>query len=109
MTRNKKKKSEKNKLIVLPSDNAEMQKYLEANRDEINLHIISCIEYATSYNLPLIEIFNFKNSSFVITLFEKNFLENIDNIYQYYIKSENYEMCSKLIKLKSELGGKILL
>jgi len=87
-------------LYVLPSDNKELQSF--STRYKINMmeQVIKIIEFAVEHNLPLIEVFQFKNSDFVITLQEKDYLANLDNIYDYCIKHEIYENCSQIIKLQ---------
>ncbi len=69
-------------------------------------HIATAIEFAVLNNLPLVEVFQFKNSDFVITVFEKDYLSNIDNIYDYYMKQEVYENCPRIIKLRQTLKDK---
>lgn len=69
-------------------------------------HVAEAIEYAVINRLPLVEVFQFKNSDFVITVFEKDYLSNIDNIYDYYMKQEVYECCPRIIKLRKTLKEK---
>lgn len=68
--------------------------------------IVSSVEYALLNNLSLIEIFQFRNSDFVITLSEKDYLTNIDHIYNYYLTSEKYELCDRVVRLQKLLKEK---
>ena len=68
--------------------------------------VVEIIEFAVAHDLPLIEVFQFKNSDFVITLSEKDYLTNLENIYLYYMKNEKYEYCSRVVKLRKVLQEK---
>lgn len=103
-----KKKNTKNVLsnYILPSDNKELQSFASKNKISMMEQIVNSIEYALENNLDLIEVFQFKNSNFVITLSTKDYLINLDNIFSYYMKSESYEYCSKVIQLQNYLKNK---
>lgn len=91
---------------VLPSDNQELQKFSRRYKVDMMEHITTSIEYAVINNMPLVEVFQFKNSDFVITVFEKDYLTNLDNIYDYYMKQEVYENCPRLVKLRQTIKEK---
>lgn len=65
---------------------------------------VSSIEYALDNNLPVVEIFQFNDSDFVVMLSDKDFLLNLDHIYNYYIQNEMYEYCGRVMGLKKRLG-----
>jgi hypothetical protein len=58
-------------VIELPSSNAEMEKYLESHRSEINHRILENIEYGIKMRMPVVKVFSFKNSSFVVLMNRK--------------------------------------
>lgn len=91
---------------VLPSDNQELQKFSRRYKIDMMEHVASAIEYAILNNMPLVEVFQFQNSDFVITVFEKDYLPNLDNIYDYYIKAEVYENCPRIVRLRQILKEK---
>ena len=91
---------------VLPSGNQELQTFSRKFKVDMMEHVADAVEYAITNNLPLVEVFQFKNSDFVITVFEKDYLSNIDNIYDYYMKQEVYECCPRIIKLRQTLKEK---
>ena len=93
-------------LYVLPSDDTELQKFTQKYKIDMMEKVVESIEEAIKYDLPLIEVFQFKNSDFVITLSEKDYLTNLDNIYAYYLKYEIYENCQKLIELQKTIKEK---
>lgn len=91
---------------VLPSNNQELEKFSRRFKVDMMEHIAEAIEYAVNNNLPLVEVFQFKNSDFVITVFEKDYLSNIDNIYTYYMQQEAYEYCPRIARLQKTLKEK---
>lgn len=109
-TPKKKSKSKvalKYKVIELPSDNREMEKYVVSNRVEINEKILDIIEYAVKNKLGGVEIFCFKNSSFVVVLHRKDFKETLQDIYDFNVKHEKFETCVRiktLIDLVNRFG-----
>ena len=102
----------KKKIIVspptymLPSENKELQTFSQKFKLEMMEQVIGAIEFAVEHSLPLIEVFQFKNSDFVITLSEKDYLTNLDNIYSYYIEKEAYEYCPRIVRLQKTLQEK---
>jgi hypothetical protein len=108
----KNKKSEsrvsvKYKIIELPSDNRDMERYVVSNRAEINEKILDIIEYAVKNKLGGVEIFCFKNSSFVVVLNRKDFKETLQNIYDFNVEHEKFETCVRiktLIDLVNRFG-----
>jgi len=80
-------------LYILPSDNKDLQAFSQKFKVDMMEQVVGMIEFAVENDLPLVEVFQFKNSDFVITLAEKDYLPNIENIYSYYMKNENYEHC----------------
>ena len=68
--------------------------------------VVNVIEFAVNNHLPFIEVFQFKNSDFVITLAEKDYSTNLNNIYDYYMKNESYEYCSRVVRLRKTLMEK---
>jgi hypothetical protein len=93
-------------LYVLPSDNDELCDFIKKYRTEMSEQIISAIDYAIKNNLPMVEVFQFKNSDFVITLSKPQFREHLDHIFSYYMDNEKYELCTRVTRLQSELTNK---
>ena len=94
-------------LYILPSDNKEMVEFIHRFKIDMMENVVSNIERAVNNNLPIIEVFQFKNSDFVITLLEKDYLANLDNIYNYYMEKEVYEYCPRLVRLQKTITGKV--
>jgi hypothetical protein len=92
-----------NDLYILPSNNIELVEFIEKNKSDMTEHTVKAIEYALNHKLPLVEIFQFKNSNFVITLTEKDFKPNLEIIYKYYLELEKYEYCNRVVKLQKLL------
>ncbi len=93
-------------LYVLPSDNKELELFSQKFKSEMMEQIVNVIEFAITNDLPFIEVFQFKNSDFVITLSEKDYSTNLENIYSYYMKNESYEYCPRIVRLRKTLTEK---
>lgn len=90
--------------MSLPSNYDEMEKYIVNNKTKLTEQVVSSIEYAIKNNLPSVEVFKFKNTDFVIVLNDDMFEDNIENIFQYYLQTEQYELCDKVCKLQKLLN-----
>ena len=96
-------KSKKSKyqyaVVELPSDNSAMENYIQKNREEINEKIVDAIEYAMHNRLGGVEIFCFKGSSFVVVLNRKDFKDSLENIFDFGMEKEKFEICAKVKQL----------
>lgn len=99
----KKVSMKENPTYVLPSINEELEKFVSKYKLDIMEQVVSSIEYAIEYKLPITEVFQFKNSQFVVTISEKEFEPNLDNIYKHYMEDEIYELCPRVIRLQNLL------
>jgi hypothetical protein len=93
-------------LYVLPSENKELHSFSQKFKVDMMEQVVGIIEFAVERDLPIIEVFQFKNSDFVITLSEKDYLTNLENIYAYYMKREAYEHCPRVVRLRKTLQQK---
>lgn len=96
-------KASKHKIYLLPSNFNEMNKFIEINKIQLMEHVISSIEYAIEKKLSMVELFNFKDSDFVVTLPKNQFKENLENVYNYYIEKEHYELCIRVKNIEKKL------
>ena len=96
-------KSKKSKyqyaVVELPSDNSAMENYIQQHREEINEKIVDAIEYAMHNRLRGVEIFCFKGSSFVVVLNRKDFRDSLENIFDFGMEKEKFEICAKVKQL----------
>lgn len=103
-----KKSKVKNKdgyeVIQLPSNNDEMEKYLDIHRQEINARMVDNINYAIKHRMAAIEIFSFKNSNFIVLMNRKDFKENLQNILDFSLKQDDYATCIKVRKVIDKLN-----
>jgi len=107
MVRKKKKTTSKeNELYILPSSSDEMRSFISKFHIDMMEHIISSIKFAVENKLPIVEVFQFKNSPFVVTISEKEFDINLENINQFYMTHEMYELCPKIEQLRKLLKRK---
>jgi hypothetical protein len=103
---NKKKRAtvkSENELYILPSPNEEMRTFVNKFKIDMMEHIINSIKYAIDNRLPIIEVFQFKNSPFVITIAEKEFSLNLEHIHKFLMDNEIYELCKNIEKLQKIL------
>jgi len=98
-------KASRYKLYTLPCNFNEMNKFIEINKIQMMEHVVSSIEYAINKKLNFVEVFNFKNSDFVVTLPISQFKENLENVYNYYIEREHYELCIRVKSVENKLNS----
>ena len=72
-----------------------MEKYLEIHRKEINRRVVENIDYGIKMRLNAVEIFSFKNSNFVVLMNRKDFKENLQNIIDFSLKNQDFDVCKK--------------
>lgn len=99
-----KKKSESKskegfKIIELPSNNDDMEKYIDENRVKINELMVDNIDYAVKNRMSAIEVFRFQNSNFIVLINRKDFKENLENIFNFSLDNEHFEVCGKAKKV----------
>jgi len=99
----KKNKENLPPVYVLPSENKELQFFSKKFKVEMMEQIVRAIEFAVEHHLPFVEVFQFKNSDFVITLSKKDYLNNLNNIYNYFIEKEVYEYCPRVVRLQETI------
>jgi len=109
MPRKKKNVESILKQYQLPSENKDLQNFIDSKRVDMMEQAVSSIEYALNNNLPLVELYQFKDSEFVVMVSNKEFLTNIEHIYDYYINNEMYELCERVVGLKKRLGSTLKL
>lgn len=100
MVKKKKDSSKENNPYILPSNNDELKSFIQKYKVDMTEQVVASIELAIENRLPIIEVFQFKNSDFVVTVSEREFESNLDNIYKFYIEGEHYELCSRVVKLR---------
>jgi hypothetical protein len=106
MVKKKKENLKENSSYILPSDNDELKLFIEKYKVDMTEQVVASIQFAIEKKLPIIEVFQFKNSDFVITLSEKEFESNLDNIFDFYLEKENYELCTRVVKLREFIKNK---
>jgi hypothetical protein len=72
-----------------------MEKYLEIHRKEINRRVVENIDYGIKMRLSAVEIFSFKNSNFVVLMNRKDFKENLQNIIDFSLKNQDFDVFKK--------------
>ena len=96
-----------NETYILPSSDEELLIFTKKFKLDMTEHIVSSIEYAVEHKLPLVELFQFKKSDYVITISEKEYKENIEHIYEFYNDCKLYELCPRIEKIRELLKSKL--
>ena len=91
----KRSSGKKVKIVVLPVENSEMEKYVDQNRPYINNILLDTFDFAIRNKMTGIEVFGFKDTNFVVVVSRKDFRDNIQNIYDFSLENEDYENCGK--------------
>lgn len=94
-----------NEVYILPSDNKEMRTFISKFKIDMMDHVVLSIKFAIDNKLPLVEVFQFKDSPFVITIAKKEFESNLSHINKYFMENEAFELCPKIEKLQEILKG----
>jgi hypothetical protein len=94
--RNKKQKINELETYILPSDNDEMRKFISKFKVDMMENVVSSIKFAVEHKLPLVEVFQFKGTPFVVTINEHEFIPNLSHIHKFYLDNEMYELCQRV-------------
>jgi hypothetical protein len=95
-----------NESYILPSSTDEMREFVEKFKIDMMEHIISSIKFAVENKLPIVEVFQFTNSPFVVTISEKEFVLNLEHINKFYKDQQIFELCQRVEQLKNLLKNK---
>ena len=95
-----------NELYVIPSPNEEMRDFVKKFKIDMMEHVVSSIKFAVENRLPIVEVFQFKNSPFVITIAEKEYKANLEHISKFYKEHQIFELCPRVEKLQEILKTK---
>jgi hypothetical protein len=95
------------KPLILPSDDGKLKAFILNQKVKLMEQVIDSIEYALENRLDIIEVFSFAGSDFTVTLNRECFLENVENIYKFYVAGEKYELCNRVKRINLRLLKKI--
>jgi hypothetical protein len=91
---------------ILPNENDKMREFVKKFKIDMMEHIVGSIKFAVENKLDIVEVFQFKNSKFVVTINKTEFVPNLDHISQYYKKNEIFELCPRVEELRKILKDK---
>lgn len=100
-----KSSSKKPTVRFLPSSNVDMENYIQDHRAELSEAIIDAIGYAVSKNLGGVEVFRFVKSNYTVLITKKDFKDNLDNIFNSSLATEDYELCAKIHNIRKFLSS----
>lgn len=94
--KNKRAKSLDNELYVVPSPTEEMRAFVDKFKIDMMEHVVSSIKFAVENKLPLVEVFQFKGTPFVVTINKSEFMPNLSHIHKFYMDNELFELCKRV-------------
>ena len=83
-----------------------MRDFVKKFKIDMMEHIITSIKFAVENKLPIVEVFQFKGSPFVVTISAKEFEPNLAHINQFYLDHQIYELCPRVEGLRELLKNK---
>jgi hypothetical protein len=95
-----------NESYVLPSPSEDMRKFVAKFKIDMMEHIVASIKFAVDNKLPIVEVFQFSGSPFVVTIAEKEFDPNLAHIEKFYTENEMYELCPRVEQLRNLIKKK---
>lgn len=96
-----------NETYIIPSSNDEMRSFVKKFKVDMMENVVSSIKFAIENKLQIVEVFQFKNSPFVVTINENEFIPNLSHIRKYYSDNEMFELCPRIEKLLEILKRKM--
>jgi hypothetical protein len=106
MVKKRKTVMKTNESYVLPSPSEDMRTFVGKFRIDMMEHIVTSIKFALENKLPIVEVFQFSNSPFVVTIAEKEFDANLAHIEKFYVDNEMFELCPRVEKLRNLIKSK---
>lgn len=88
-----------NELYILPSSNDKMREFINKFKVDMMEHVVTSIKFAIDHKLPIVEVFQFANSPYVVTIAKKEFVTNLEHIRKYYKKNNIDELCNRIDEL----------
>lgn len=99
------KSKEHPRIIELPSTNIEMENFIDKHRKTMFESLANVIGYGVENNLAGVEVFLFDKSNYRVVIARKDFRDNLDNIFNSSLESENYELCGKVKSIIKQLSA----
>jgi hypothetical protein len=91
------------KVIKIPSEDLEMEVFVNDNREKLTNHILDRIGYAIDNNMDCVELFNFGKTEYYVILYEKDYTQTLEHIFSYFLENEIYESCQKAKNIKDKM------
>jgi hypothetical protein len=88
----------------IPAKFDAMESYILTHKTELRESILDSIEVGLYNELSAVDVINFHESSYVISLREEEYLPNVRWIYDSYLDEESYELCERPLKLLQKYG-----
>ena len=90
-----------NESYVLPSPSEDMRTFINKFRVDMMEHIVASIKFAIENKLHMVEVFQFSDSPFVVTINSREFEANLVHINKFYMDNEMFELCPRVEQLRN--------
>lgn len=101
MVRKRKTVMKINESYVLPSPSEDMRTFINKFRVDMMEHIVASIKFAIENKLHMVEVFQFSDSPFVVTINSREFEANLVHINKFYMDNEMFELCPRVEQLRN--------
>ena len=91
------------KVISIPSDNLDMEVFINENKENLMNHILDRICYAVDNNMDCVELFSFEKTKYYVLLYNKDYAMTLEHVFSYFIENEMYESCQKAKNIKDKM------
>lgn len=94
------------KKYLVPSENKRVERFLESRGNQVfwqlaqNIHKASSNSKTLKKNLVMVV---HENAPYAILIEEKDYQEVLELALQWFVKQEEYEICSKIVKFKDDI------
>lgn len=103
MAKKRKPAIKENELYVLPSPSEEMRTFVSKFKVDMMEHIVASIKFAVENKRDIVEVFQFSDSPFVVTISKKEFDSNLEHIEKFYTENQMFELCPRVEELREKL------
>ena len=85
----------------------EMKGFAAKFKVDLMEHVVTSIQRAVKNSLPVAEVFQFKNSPFIVIINEDEFDTNLSHIHKYYVDNHIHELSPRVRQLQETIKQKL--
>ena len=90
-----------NDIFTIPKENNELRSDITKRKKKYMMHLVNTFEnYIKENRFPSkLNVFKFKETNLEIIIKEKSYISNLENLLDYFVKEEEYEVCQKITNI----------